>query len=163
MDFVKIFKSKTFKIVLSAIAGLIIVLLILALGMFIGYRKANFSYRWGENYHKNFGGPRGGFFQDFSGRDFIEGHGTFGQIIKIDGQTLVTKGQDGVEKIILIKDDTAIKRSREDIKLADLKINDYIVTIGEPNDAGQIEAKLIRIMPSMPPASPLPPAPPMPR
>jgi hypothetical protein len=90
MDFTKIFKSKTFKIVLAVIAGFVIILLILAMGMFIGYRKANFSYRWGENYHRNFGGPRGGFFEDFGGRDFIGGHGTFGQIIKIEVQTLVT-------------------------------------------------------------------------
>jgi hypothetical protein len=49
---------------------------------------------------------------------------------------------------VVIKEDTAIMRFRETIKPSDLKVDDSIVVIGEPNDAGQIEAKFIRVMPS---------------
>jgi hypothetical protein len=155
MDIKKFFQTNSFKIIIAAIAGLIVILLILSLGMFIGYRKANFSYRWGENYHRNFGGPKGGFFQDFSGRDFIESHGTFGQIIKIDSASLAIKGRDGAEKIIMLKANTAIRSGREEIKPGDLKVNDYVTVIGDPNDAGQIEANLIRVMPGMPSVAPV--------
>ena len=55
-----------------------------------------------------------------------------------------------MEKIILVSDATIIKRFQDTIKLADLKVDDYIVVIGEPNNAGQIEAKLIRLMPPEP-------------
>jgi len=150
MDYNKLFQSKTFKAILGGIGGIIIFLLILQLGMSIGFKKANFSYQWGEKYHQNFGGPRGGFFGDLGRKDLIDAHGVTGQIIKIESSTLVIKGRDNVEKIVLVKDNTTIERLRETIKLSDLRVDDFIVTIGEPNDAGQIEAKFIRLMPPLP-------------
>lgn len=155
-------KSRTFITIIAVLFGLALLAGAFGFGVFVGYRKANFSYRWGENYHLNFGGPRDGFFQNFrdlGGGDFIGGHGVFGQIIKIDGQTLVIKGQDNVERVVLVKSDTSIRRLGEDIKLDNLKTNEFVTIIGDPNDQGQIEAKFIRVMPypSPFPSSPLPP------
>jgi hypothetical protein len=158
-NILKFFRSKAFVIVIIALFGLALLAGAFGLGIFVGYRKATFSYRWGENYHLNFGGPRGGFFQNFQdlgGRDFIGAHGVFGQIIKIDDQTLVIKGQDNVERVVLVKSDTSIRRLGENIKLGDLKTNEYITVIGEPNDSGQIEAKFIRVMPLPSPSAPMP-------
>lgn len=148
MDFNKIFQSKTFKCVLWGIGILIVALLVFKAGMFVGFKKANFSYKWGENYHRNFGGPRGGFFKNFSEKDFVDGYGTFGKIIKIEGSILTIKGQKDAEKTVKINEKTTIKRFKDNIKLTDLKIDDLVVIIGDPNDAGQIEAELIRLMPS---------------
>jgi hypothetical protein len=127
------------------LAGVIIILFIVfGAGVFVGTKKADFSFRWAENYQRNFGGPR------------FNGHGVFGQIIKIDTSTstptssLVINGRDNVEKIVLIKENTIINGFRNNIKPDDLKVDDYIVVIGDPNDAGQIEAKLIRLMPASP-------------
>ena len=151
MDFNKFFQSKRFKVTVWVLAGLAVLLLVFRLGVMVGYRRANFSYRWGENYHRNFGGPRGGFMGGFFAdqRDFIESEGTFGEVIKIDNgtSTVVVKGKDNVEKIVLVKPDTSITSFSGKVSLVDMKVGDYIVVIGEPNDAGQIEAKLIRIMP----------------
>ncbi len=129
------------------------IVLIFGLGIFVGGMKAKFSYRWAESYHKNFAGPREGFFGNWQlppPSDFINSHGTFGQIIEIKENTLVIKGEDDVEKIVLIKDDTTINRFREIIKVTDLKVDDFVVVIGSPNEAGQIEAKLIRVLPPAP-------------
>jgi hypothetical protein len=149
MDFNKYLQSKTFKGALVAIGALSVLLFVFKAGEFVGYGKANFSYRWGENYHRNFAGPRNGFLgnfgRGFGDKDFINAHGTFGTIIKIDGSTLVVKGRDDVEKIILISDQTIITRRRETIKSNDLKVDDRVVIIGSPNEQGQIEAKLIRV------------------
>lgn len=154
MNFKNFWQSTLFKGLILGISIfailLIFLLLIFKLGMLVGFRKAGFSYKWGENYHRNFAGPRGGFFGDSFGKDFIEAYGTFGQIIKIDGSTLIVKGRENVEKIVLVKENTTIKHLRETIKLSDLKVDDYIVVIGEPNDKGQIEAKFIRVMPPPP-------------
>ncbi len=150
IDFNKIFQSRKFKIALLALGAFIVLLFVFCAGMAVGFRKADFSFKWGENYHRNFAGPRGGFFEDFIGRDFINGHGVFGQIIKIDGSTLVIKGADNTEKIILVKDDTTINRLQEKIKAGDLKVDDQVVVIGSPNEQGQIEAQLIRVMPVSP-------------
>lgn len=161
IDFNKFFQSQTFKTILICIAVIIAILLVLKLGIMIGSRKAAFSFQWGENYHRNFAGPREGFkgfLKGFDDRDFIDAHGVFGQIIKIDpstssGQEIIIKGRDNVEKIVLVKDNTTIERLRETIKISDLKADDYVVVIGEPNESGQIEAKFIRVMPPPPETS----------
>lgn len=156
IDFNKFFQSRIFKAILCGIGALAILLIVFGAGVFVGTKKADFSCQWGENYHRNFGGPREGFFNSFNnfpGRDLMNSHGVFGQIIKIEGTTLVIKEQnDNMEKIVLVKNDTIIERFRQTIKITDLKIDDHIIAIGTPNNSGQIEAKLIRIMPS-----PLPP------
>lgn len=150
MDINKFVQSKIFKGVILVIAGLLILLVGFKVGTMVGSRKAEFSGRWGDNYHRNFGGPKNGFMGGFGDRNFLEASGTFGQIIKIDGNSLTVKGARDVEKIVLVTDSTVINRLRETLKATDLKIDDSIVTIGEPNAEGQIEAKLIRVMPLAP-------------
>lgn len=148
------FQSKIFRVATWMIAGLILLLLVFKIGLSIGYKKAGFSYRWGENYHRNFAGPRGGFFNNFKNgfgdRNFINAHGIFGSIIKIEGNAIIVKSRDDVEKIILVKDNTTITRFRDKAQLSDIKVDDNIVIIGEPNEVGQIEAKFIRVMPLLP-------------
>jgi len=137
------------KWIIIGLVGFVIVILIFGTGMFVGGMKARFSYRWAESYHKNFAGPRGGFFGDWralpSPGDFIESHGTFGEIIKINDSDFVIKGQSDVEKIILITEGTIIQKGRDTIKKEELKVGDRVVIIGSPNEEGQIEAKLIRV------------------
>ncbi len=147
MDFNKISQSKIFKAIVICIAGLIILLLGFMAGMTVGFRKAGFSYRWGENYYRSFSGPRPEFPMNMAGRDFLMGHGVSGFIIKIASSSLIVQGRDNAEKVILIDKGTEIMRFREEISINNLKINDNVVVIGSPNDNGQIEAKLIRVMP----------------
>jgi hypothetical protein len=153
MDIDKFFQSKLFKRIILTIGILAVLLFVFWAGMFVDSKKADFSFKWGENYHRNFAGPKQGFFNDFMGNDFVNAHGVFGQIIKIDLSELVIEDKDNTEKIVLVKDDTIIRRFRDDVKISDLKVNDYIVVIGDPNDSGQIEAKLIRVMPPPPETS----------
>jgi hypothetical protein len=82
-------------------------------------------------------------------------NGVFGSILKITNPDIVIKGPDEMEKIITTGKDTSIKNKMDTIKLSDLKVNDKIVVIGSPNDAGKIDAKLIRVLPELP--LPLPP------
>lgn len=134
--------SDILKWLIIGLVGLAVIIFIFGAGIFIGGIKARFSYQWAENYHRNFAGPRTGFLGDwgkFPNRDFIEGHGVFGEIIEMQDNSFVINGQDNIEKIVLIKQDTAIK------KKGDLAVGDQIVVIGSPNNDGQIEAKLIRV------------------
>lgn len=137
------------KWIIIGLAGFAIIVLIFGAGIKVGTLKAKYSYRWAENYHKNFAGPQGGFLGDFrrgfGDKDFINAHGAFGSIIKIDGSTLIIKGKNDVEKTVLVSDKTEINSRRETVKASDLKVDDQIVIIGSPNEQGQIEAKLIRL------------------
>ena len=156
MDTDNFFQSKLFKGIILGISGMIILVFVFGLGVFVGIKKADFSFRWADQYHKNFGGPQGGFFGDMMGQDFTASNGVFGQIVKIvppagPGQptTLVIKGKDNVEKNILVDDKTIIVYQKENIKVSDIQINTSIVVIGEPDNSGQIEAELIRVMPAV--------------
>jgi hypothetical protein len=151
MDLKSLPQSKALVYILIVIGAVIILLLVFKGGEVVGFRKAGFSYRWGENYYRNFAGPRPMLPMDRGGRDFLMSHGTSGSIIKITDSTLVVQGRDNAEKAILLGKDTIIKRLRDTISASDLKVGDYVVIIGSPNDAGQIEAKLVRVMPSPPP------------
>ena len=147
MDFKSIFESKKFKTAICIIAALIVFLLIFQAGIIVGFKKASFSYQWGENYYRNFAGPRKGLAGDFRGKEMMAPHGVFGIILKKENFSLVVKDIDNTEKLILINEDTIINRFRDNISQDDLKVNDKITVIGSPDNSGQIEARLIRVMP----------------
>lgn len=153
MTLKEIIQSKTFRGILYGLGIAVVLLLVFQVGTFVGYKKALFSYQWGNNYYRNFGGPGGSrheFLREFEGKDLIGGHGVSGSILRLDASSVVMKGSDNVEKIILVNKDTFIRKGSDTIHITDLKVNDQIVVIGSPNDAGQIEARLIRVLPLMP-------------
>ncbi len=141
--------------VLKVLGVVVVILFIFGAGMIVGFNKANFGGKWGKHYKDNFGMgyPRGGMMGDFSSKNSMMGffpnaHGAIGKIIKIQLPSIIVLDKDNLEKVINITDDTEIEQMRTDIKSSELKVDDFIVVIGSPNDKGQIEAKLIRVMPS---------------
>ncbi len=150
--------SDVLKWIIVGLVCFVLILLAFGAGVKVGVSKAKFSYRWAESYHKNFGGPRGGFVDDwrrFPARDFINAHGSFGEIIEIKDKEFVVRGRENVEKVILITEETIITKGRETIKNG-LKVGDRVVVIGSPDEEGKIEAKLIRVFPDGEPTRTLP-------
>jgi len=145
-DIKKVFESKIPTRILIGIGIVIVAMLIFSAGVSVGFHKASFGRAWGENYERNFGmRPERPIF----GRDnFPNAHGAIGKIIKIELPTIIVQDKGNIEKVVLIKDDTKIQKMMTSITASDLAVNDYTVVIGSPNEQGQIEAKLIRIMPS---------------
>jgi hypothetical protein len=154
----EVIKSKNFKIAAAVIGVILIALASFVAGMSVGFHKANFSGRFGENYEKNFMGPRPGMknhdnpmgkmkdkFREMEGRDFRNAHGLSGTIISITDNNLVVKDRDDKENTLIIDDKTIIKSHRDNLKVEDLKQGDRIIVLGEPNDSGVIDAKLIRV------------------
>ncbi len=155
--------------------ALIIILIAIAFaifqaGVFVGFRKASFLFNYGDNYYRNFGGIgrkdgniRGGrmmnwnsnggygynnvgmmgYFQD----ELSSGHGVVGKIIRTDKDRIIVLGNDNMEKVINVSSTTKVFERRDEIKLSELKVDQNIVIIGNPDSVGQINAKLIRIMP----------------
>jgi hypothetical protein len=149
----KILESKVLVGVLYGIGIAIVALLIFSAGLSVGFHKASFGRDWGDNYYKNFGmggrgGPMGEMGKNGPMNFFPNAHGVNGKIIKIELPTIIVSDRDNTEKVVLIKDDTKIQKIRENITTTDLKVDDFVVVIGSPNDKGQIEAKFIRIMPA---------------
>jgi len=142
----------------SFVAVIAVLLLVFGAGMSAGYHRALFASDWGRNYYNNFygGGPRSMPMMGFSDRGFMGMHGTVGTIIDISSSTISIKGQDNVEKSVVIDGDEVIKSGGGAIPVSDLKVGDSIAVIGGPNANGQIEAKFIRIFPAQKAVSPSP-------
>ena len=136
-----------FLIAIAVVLELAVLAGAFSFGMAVGFHKARFSYEWGEHYDRNFGGPHHGLFGFREGSQFMDAHGTFGHVIKVDTSSIVIQGRDNVEKVVLVDNATSIQRMRQAIGIQDLKIDDSVVIIGEPNNQGQIIAKFIRVMP----------------
>lgn len=158
-----IIKSKGFKIAALAVAFILVALLSFAGGIKIGSRKALYSSDWGRNYERNFMHPpfqsdrfpreaprefMDNMMRDFSGRDFRNGHGLVGTIIFISDKTIVVKDKDGKENTVAITDKTIIKMGPDSLNLGDLKQDDQIVVIGQPDSSGVVNADLIRVFPT---------------
>ena len=137
-------KVKKASYILSCI---IAVLVIFQAGMFVGFKKAGFSYRTGEQYFRQMNGRPNDKFMGMNRGDFGNSHGATGKILSINLPIVVVTDRDGVEKTITISTSTDIKKFKDSVKAEDLKINDFITVIGNPNDKTEVEAKLIRIMP----------------
>lgn len=155
MDFKDFWQPHKVKWLAIVLAGVVVVLAVFQLGMYVGFKKANYSYLWADNYHRSFGMPMGGFWRDVEGEDFTGGHGVAGKIIKIDGGNLYVTGSDNIEKVISVDDSTRIMQARTVMKLSDLKIDDQIVVIGSPSDGGVIQAKMIRVFSEGEPIQPM--------
>ncbi|MDB4939895.1 MAG: hypothetical protein JWO40_320 [Candidatus Doudnabacteria bacterium] len=138
------FEGKHFWRILIGLGTIIILLLVFQLGMYIGFRKANFSYRWGENYHKTFGGPSISMIDNFQGRDLVNGHGITGIVAKVENGAIIMKDPNGVEKILNITPQTLLKRGSDTITITDVKIDDRLVVVGSPKNDGTIDAEIIR-------------------
>ena len=154
--------SGKFKVFFFGLVALILALTIFQAGVFVGLRKAEFSYGLGDNYYKTFGFEgrergvgrmgmmgRGGMFGGFNQGELTEGNGVAGKIISINLPDIVVEGVDGVEKSVLLNKDISIREFHNTIQSSELKIGDFVVVIGAPNSDSKIEAKFIRVMPPM--------------
>jgi hypothetical protein len=149
MDLKNISESKVIRDIIIVIGIIIIVLGILFAGMNIGERKARFAGQFGDNFERNLLGPKGGMGGMMGlGRMEPGGHGAAGEIISIKLPQLVITGPDNLEKTILVNASTTVRQFQQNIQNTDLKTGDFVVVIGDPNDKGQVEAKLIRVMPN---------------
>jgi len=162
INFKNFFHSKAFKVIFVCILAIIILVSIFAAGELVGFKKAEFSCRWNNNYEKNFIGSRSDFGVpmgemmgkpfDLRNKNFMGSYGTFGMVIKINNSSstpsIIVQDQNKIEKIIIITKNTVINKLRDAITIGDINVDDRIVIIGSPNNLGQIEAKLIRVMPS---------------
>ena len=121
---------------------------ILLMGINIGERRARFAGEFGDNFERNFMGLRGDMMHAGFDRMMPGGHGVIGNIISINLPQLIISGPDNLEKTVLVNASTTIRLFQQDVKSSELKVGNSVVVIGNPDKNGQVEAKLIRIMPN---------------
>jgi hypothetical protein len=132
------------------IAGIVILVIVIFItGEVVGFKRSQFSYGFGQNYERIFGEREEmmGGMGPFGHMPLPNIHGALGKIVKVDLPSVVIVGSDGVEKIITVDADSLIKRFRDTATTSDLKVGDVITVLGNPNENGTIDARLIRVMP----------------
>ena len=158
MDLKKIAESKKYQKILMLVVILVLVFLIFQVGVFVGLRKAEFSFHMGDNYYRAFnGGPNSfGFMgrngmMGLPGENLVGASGAIGKIIKIQLPKIFVEDRSNIEKTITVESETLIRSMRNNLKSSDLKVGDFVTVIGEPNESeGTIDAKLIRVIPPTP-------------
>ncbi len=151
----KLTQSKSFQGVLIGIIISIIALLIFQAGVVVGNHKAQFGDRMGGNYERNFVDMGRGGFPSNPNLGFGEmlppgGHGAVGQVINVALPTFIIAGPDNLERTVVVSDETVIRQFRDELGTESIENGKFVVVLGEPNDKGEIEAKLIRFLPPPP-------------
>lgn len=148
----EIIQSKKFKIIASVTGAIVLLIISFAAGVHVGYRKARYSYQWGANYERDFGGPRmgmngpvGRFAHDFSGQNFRNGYGLAGTVVSVSGNNIIVKDRDNQENTVSVSDKTLIKSGSSDLKVSNLVAGQRIIVMGNPASNGVINADLIRV------------------
>jgi hypothetical protein len=141
-------RSRLFTGIILGIGIMLILVCVFEAGVALGYHEAVFSSRWGANYEQNFGG--GGMPGEMGLPDGHEPqpHGTTGEIISISGSTLVIQDTGRQEQKVIMDGDTVIRNQENTISASALAVGNYAVVVGDPDDQGNLDAKLIRIIPA---------------
>lgn len=141
----------------TAVIRILIILFVLIVvfwaGVSVGWRKAEFSYRFSDNYYRSFGGHQrlpANMMGMPDPDDLVNGHGAVGKVLSVKLPTVIVSDANGIEKIVRISDDTIIRSGRAGIASTTITDHDFIVVIGNPGSDGMITAKLIRVLPPPP-------------
>ncbi|MEI8130008.1 MAG: hypothetical protein WCG55_00700 [bacterium] len=143
-------RSKSTHTVLATLAITFIIVVAFWSGMQVGFNKAAFSYKFGDNYYGTFGPGSGHHGPGVLSDDMSPSHGVSGKIVSLNLPTFVVADDDNVEKVVRINPDTVIRKLRTTITPDILQAGDFVVTIGSPNDKTEVSAKFIRVLPPPP-------------
>ena len=145
-------RSRLFAGIILGVGIMFILVCVFEAGVALGYHEATFSSHWGANYERNFGdsGMPGSMGLP-DGHD-PQPHGATGEIINISGSTMVVQSSDRQEQKVITASSTSIRNQENTISMSTLTVGTYVVVVGNPDDQGNIDASLIRVIPS-PPAS----------
>ncbi|MFH0936759.1 MAG: hypothetical protein V1808_00490 [Candidatus Daviesbacteria bacterium] len=114
----------------------IVLVVVFLLGIYLGSRKSNNFPFWEK--------------RPLTAREFVPdrfGHGVIGTIDSLGNNTLIVKDRSGALKTIIIDDQTALRRNESPIKFSDLKKDEQVIIIGQPQEKeGSIKATVIRVV-----------------
>lgn len=145
------FQTNSVSKIIGGLGILLVVLIIFQAGVFVGYHKGTFSSNWNNNYMmRGANDPRSFFAPFMHNGDNINPHGAVGEIVSTNFPLVMIKGPNRAEEVIIIGSNTTIRNFRQTASTSDLIVGKQVVVIGEPNDKGQIQAELVRIMPNPP-------------
>jgi uncharacterized membrane protein len=140
-------ESKVVRTILWVLGGLIVLVVVFGLGIAVGYDRAGFASGFDQNYYRNFyGAPPGSAIGLMAPPMPVATHGVVGTVIDLGTSTISVKDQQGNEQSVAVSSDTDIRNGNGNSMIGDVAVGDQIAVIGEPNSAGQVNARFIRIL-----------------
>jgi hypothetical protein len=143
-------QSKWLQTVVVGLAALLVLGFVFELGMTVGIRKASHVTNFCNGYPRMFGHrPPGMFGGPGNGPDMGPGfgsHGVFGKVLSVSGNTVIVQSKDLIEQDVLVTSSTKIRLGNEEFSLQEVHPGEDAAVFGVPNDLGQIEARLIRML-----------------
>lgn len=127
---------------LGAIPVALLLVIVFVAGMRVGYREARFSHASGENYEHIFSRPEG--FLDMRSEN---AHGVFGTVVGVADNVITVVDAFKTERSVTISSSTIMRSGANSAEATDARAGNKIVVFGDPNDAGQIAARFIRLFP----------------
>jgi hypothetical protein len=144
------FPSNSISKLVIALLIILIILVVFQAGFMVGYHKGVFSSNLDRNYMRGPNDPRS-FFEPFMHEgDDVNPHGAVGEIVSMNLPVIMIKGPRMAEEVILVNSNTTVRNFRQTASTSDLSIGKSVIVIGEPNERGEIEASLVRIIPAPP-------------
>lgn len=128
-----------------AIATLLVLLVTFELGVMLGYREAAFSYHLNDGFNRNFGAGGAGFGADAT---HPHPHGSMGQIVSLALPVITVESPDRPEQQVRIGSSTIVRDQERTIRADELTVGEQVVVLGTPNDQGEVEAALVRVVPA---------------
>lgn len=141
---------KLFSRIVIVIGAVLVAMLVFWAGLAVGYKQAEFSYRWDRHYAEVFGGKGSPFFMSFrhDGDDQpFPPTGAAGTIVGVHLPSVAVKGPDQAEKVVLIGSSTQLRLLHGTASTTDLRIGSFLIALGQPDANGRIQATFIRILP----------------
>jgi hypothetical protein len=147
------FRSKVFAGILAGVGITLIAVFLFEAGVTVGYHEATFSERWGANYGKNFGVSNDAMHGALPDGNLPTPDGTLGKILSISPasgtSTMIIASAQKPEQKVLIDADTIIRSHEDTLTAASLTVGESVVVLGTPDEQGEIEAKLVRVVGDM--------------
>jgi Domain of unknown function (DUF5666) len=155
-------QSQYFKIIALTLTVFLVALISFFAGVQVGFHKASFSARFGENYERNFlkeSNLRGE--RDLSPLKKMAGkmnmdhgmrnaHGVGGTIVSVSGDSLVLTDKKNQENTVRITDATIINRGKNTVTKETLIPGERVIVVGKPQEDGVVSAHLIRVFEAEP-------------
>jgi hypothetical protein len=138
--------SKLASYLIPALVTLILVLGAFWVGMAIGERRARHFSGWCDGYRRAFM-PMGRERLPFPSPHLPNTHGVFGRVLSLSEQGLIIQGNNDIEQSVLVTSSTAIRMGNRTASLQDIHPMDQVSVFGMSNNKGEIEAKLVRLLP----------------
>ncbi|MDO8583987.1 MAG: hypothetical protein Q7R83_02290 [bacterium] len=139
----ELIQSTWVKATLFAVLGLVLIVGGLFVGLSMGERRGSHFFRFSERYDRLLGPEENMPF----GRPPLPGiHGVSGKVLSVSTSTLILENPDNIEQDIAVSSSTDVRSGMRPISLDQITPGQIVVVFGAPNNQGQIEARLIRLM-----------------